>query len=93
MSKFTTDKIPNMRPKEKPKKMGLLTSKNRRNMTMRLQVETIERLERLLGRCRLHINPRISRTDIMEALVLNCDVNQTNTDLKKMLIALGLGKE
>lgn len=91
MSKFTPDRVPRMKPKDKPKKLGLLTTKKRKNMTMRFQNETIERLERLLHRSHEAINYKISRTDIIEALVLEAYTNFTNTQIKNMLLALGKG--
>lgn len=87
MSKFTTDRIPNM--KSKPKKLGLLTPKRRKNMTVRFQNDTIDRLEKLLHRAHEAINYKISRTDIMEALILYAATDLTNTELKRMLLTLG----
>jgi len=92
MTKFTPDKIPVMKPKDKPKKLGLLTPKKRKNITFRFQQETIERLNDLLERSRININHKISRTDILEALTLAATQN-TNTELKNMLLGLGLCME
>jgi hypothetical protein len=89
MSKFTTDKIPNM--KSKPKKLGIISTKKRKNMTVRFQNDTIDRLEKLLHRAHEAINYKISRTDIMEALILNAVTERTNTQLKRMLLTFGKG--
>lgn len=91
MSKFTPDRIPRMKPKEKNKKLGLLTTKKRKNMTMRMQNDTLDRLERLLHRAHEAINYKISRTDIIEALILEAYTNFTNTQIKNILLALGKG--
>lgn len=87
MSKFTTDRIPNM--KSKPKRLGIITTKKRKNMTVRFQNETIARLENLLHRSHEAINYKITRTNILEALILNAFEERTNTQLKRMLNAFG----
>jgi hypothetical protein len=90
MTKLTEDRIPDMNPKEKlKKKLGLLTSKKRKNTTMRFQYDTLDRFEKLLDRCHEAINFRISRTDIVESLILDALENRTNTELKKILLAFG----
>ena len=89
MSKLTTDRIPSMKPK--PKKLGLLTTKRRKNMTVRFQNDTIDRLEKLLRRSHETINYKISRTDIMESLILHAQDSLTNTDIKNILLAFGKG--
>ncbi len=91
-TKFIPEKIPVMKPKPKPRKMGLLTTKKRKNITFRFQQETILRLEQLLERTRININHKISRTDILEALTLAATQN-TNTELKNMLFDFGMSKE
>ena len=65
---------------------------NRKNVTFRFRVETIERLNKLLEKSQDVINPKISRTDILESLVLNAVANCTNTDIKKILLSLGKTK-
>jgi uncharacterized membrane protein len=91
MTKLTTDRIPSMKPKAKPKKLGLITTKKRANVTYRFQNETIDRLNKLLDRAHQAINYKITRTDILEALVLDAANNHTNTYIKNMLLALGKG--
>lgn len=91
MSKLTTDRIPSMKPKEKSKKLGIITARKRKNMTVRFQLETLDRLEKLLHRSHEAINYKITRTDIMEALILDANNNRTNTEIKNMLLALGKG--
>jgi hypothetical protein len=60
-------------------------------MTVRFQNDTIDRLEKLLHRAHEAINYKISRTDIMEALILNAVTERTNTQLKRMLLTFGKG--
>ncbi|HJY22917.1 MAG TPA: hypothetical protein VJ279_08540 [Hanamia sp.] len=92
MSKFTPDRIPRMKPKEKPKKkLGLLTGSKRQNITMRFQNDTLDRLDKIQARAHEAINFKISRTDIIEALILDTAENRTNTEIKNMLIAFGKG--
>lgn len=89
MTKLTEDRIPVMTPKEKPKiKLGILRIK-RKNVTVRFNLDTIERLEKLLHRSHETINYKISRTDIMEALIMDAQDNKTNTDIKNVLKAFG----
>lgn len=89
MTKFTPDKIPVMKP-AKPKRMGLLTPKRKKNVTMRFSNETIERLNDLLERTRVNVNYKLSRTDIIEALIQAACQN-TNGEIKTMLQSLGFG--
>ena len=92
MTKLTTDRIPNMKPKEKSKKLGILTPKRRKNITMRFQHDTIERLEKILHRAHEAINYKISRTDIIEALLFDAEENRHNTNIKTILLAFGKGE-
>lgn len=93
MTKFTIARVPTMKPrKPRKKKLRIIKISNRRNMTIRFQHETLARLEKLLVRAHEAINPKICRTDLLEALVLDADVNRTNTELKNMLIAFGKGE-
>lgn len=94
MTKLTADRIPEMAPKPKRKshkrKLGLLTRRKlRKTVSMRFDVKTVNHLNKLLIRSHEAINTKISRTDIIEALLQDASNNQTNTYLKNILLELG----
>lgn len=85
MSKFTTSRIPLMKPKNKAKRLGLLTKKKRVNATYRFKNETVERLNTLLERLNDAMAYKISKTDIIESLIMHANTVYTNTELKRIL--------
>ncbi len=67
-TKLTNAKVPNMKPA--PKKLGLLTPKKRKDISFRFRNKTIERLNEMLAESHEKIHHKVSRTDIIEALVI-----------------------
>lgn len=89
MTKLTTDRIPSMKAKQKPKKLGIISTKKRQNMTLRISVHTLDKLDTLLNRMHQAINYKICRTDIIEALIHEAQDHRTNTEIKNILLELG----
>mgnify|MGYP001616957943 CR=1 FL=1 len=57
----------------KKEKLGLLTTKKRKDMTFRFRNETVLILDELLHKYRVNVNHKISRTDIIETLIEYAD--------------------
>lgn len=70
-TKLSRAKIPTMKPKTKPKKLGLLTSPKRKMVTFRMRPETIESMMDMLKEKRKTLYHGITKTDLIEAALLH----------------------
>jgi hypothetical protein len=69
-TKLTKAKIPNMKGKPE-KKLGLLTSKNKRMVTFRMSNETLKILNDMVESKRNTLFHEISKTCIIEAAIMH----------------------
>lgn len=69
-TKLSGAKVPNMKGVAKPKKLGLLTPKGRQQLTLRMRANAIKRLSEVRDDVQKHISYKLSRTDVLEALIL-----------------------
>lgn len=66
-TKLTNTKVPTMRPRTKiKKKLGLLKPDQRKMVSFRLKMETIELLETMTGMGKKHFYSRFSGADTIE---------------------------
>lgn len=83
-TKLNVNNIPKLVPK-KPSKLGLITTVNKKCITMRWSNETLERIDRILNRCKTDISHKICRTDIVEACIFYFDKSSNKKELQKIM--------
>lgn len=90
-TKLSKARIPRRKPKEEPKKLGLLTKGNRRMVTFRMSVETMGILDDMIDKNRHEVFHSISKTDILETAIL-CLSRLDHDDFVKICQEYGLKK-